>query len=105
MVMPRYGCCLKDWRAALPVDAAPQLRLYLTIFADVLRAVQVRGCARACMSFVAANIHKCDRMKIIKTKHEKKKKLNNNDCRLCLHMYASLRTREDVSEWRFTPSS
>ena len=44
MVMRRYGCSLRDWRLSLPTEAAPQLRLYLAIFADVLRAVQVGVC-------------------------------------------------------------
>ena len=41
LVMQRYRMSLRRWRMALPADPAPQLRLYLRIFANVLRAVQV----------------------------------------------------------------
>jgi len=41
IVMRKYGGNLRQWRLALPPDPAPQLRLYLNIFADVARAVQV----------------------------------------------------------------
>lgn len=40
LVLRRYACSLAQWRAALPPDPAPHLRLYLSVFADVLRAVQ-----------------------------------------------------------------
>ena len=42
VVMRKYGGNLRQWRLALPADPALQLRLYLNIFADVARAVQVR---------------------------------------------------------------
>jgi hypothetical protein len=41
LVLRRYECSLAQWRAALPADPAPHLRLYLSVFGDVLRAVQV----------------------------------------------------------------
>ena len=41
IVMRKYGGNLRQWRLALPADPALQLRLYLNIFADVARAVQV----------------------------------------------------------------
>jgi hypothetical protein len=41
LVLRRYECSLAQWRAALPTDPEPQLRLYLAVFGDVLRAVQV----------------------------------------------------------------
>ena len=41
LVMQRYRMSLRRWRISLPADPAPQLRLYLRIFANVLRAVQV----------------------------------------------------------------
>ena len=41
LVLRRYECSLAAWRAAQPPDPAPRLPLYLAIFADVLRAVQV----------------------------------------------------------------
>lgn len=41
LVLRRYECSLAQWRAALPPDPALHLRLYLSVFADVLRAVQV----------------------------------------------------------------
>lgn len=40
--MRAYGGSLRAWRLALPSEPGPQLRLYLAVFADVLRAVQVR---------------------------------------------------------------
>lgn len=42
LVLRRYECSLAQWRAALPADPAPYLRLYLSVFGDVLRAVQVQ---------------------------------------------------------------
>lgn len=41
LVLRRYECSLAQWRTALPPGPAPHLRLYLSVFADVLRAVQV----------------------------------------------------------------
>jgi len=40
LVLRRYEASLAQWRASLPSDPGPRLRLYFTIFADVLRAVQ-----------------------------------------------------------------
>ncbi len=41
LVLRRYEASLAQWRATLPADPGPRLRLYLTLFADILRAVQV----------------------------------------------------------------
>jgi len=40
--MRRYPASLAAWRASLPADPAPQLRLYLRVFAAVLDAMQAR---------------------------------------------------------------
>jgi hypothetical protein len=44
--MRRYPASLAAWRAALPADPAPQLRLYLRVFAAVLAAMQARRARR-----------------------------------------------------------
>lgn len=40
LVMRKYPTSLAAWRGALPADPAPQLRLYLRVFAAVLSAMQ-----------------------------------------------------------------
>lgn len=52
LVLRRYECSLAQWRAALPADPAPHLQLYLSVFGDVLRAVQVQllqPCQQCCV--------------------------------------------------------
>jgi len=46
LVMRRYPASLAAWRASLPADPAPQLRLYLRVFAAVLAAMQARRARR-----------------------------------------------------------
>ena len=41
LVLRRYETSLAQWRASLPADPGPRLQLYLSIFSDVLLAVQV----------------------------------------------------------------
>lgn len=38
--MRKYPASLAAWRGTLPADPAPQLRLYLRVFAAVLTAMQ-----------------------------------------------------------------
>ena len=42
LVMTKYRCSLREWRLRQPEDARYQLRLYLNIFAQVTRLLQVR---------------------------------------------------------------
>ncbi|KAK9831313.1 hypothetical protein WJX81_001162 [Elliptochloris bilobata] len=46
LVLRRYPTSLAAWRAGLPADPAPQLRLYLRVFAAVLAAMEELGDAR-----------------------------------------------------------
>ena len=41
LVMTKYACCLRDWRARQSSDARQQLKLYLTIFCQLVELVQV----------------------------------------------------------------
>jgi hypothetical protein len=55
--MRKYGGNLRQWRLALPADPALQLRLYLHIFADVARAVQVRASYACSCMYTSATYH------------------------------------------------
>ncbi len=42
LVMTKYRCSLREWRQRQPEDGTFQLRLYLTIFAQLAKRLQVQ---------------------------------------------------------------